>query len=418
MTDIKVKNLIENKFGSDVYHHLIQQVSNISLNKEISRTNAIESVFGKVLNNWVVAKIGVNPSVFVNQLVSVGNYMEDMPVKEWTKYFFDGISKPKETFDFMWNNAPFLEARFNRGYEEAISRAMEGAVNIGKLKENWAKALSSLVRAGDITAIVYGGYSVVKYHEAQGKSREEAVALFEKQTLKAQQSGLASGLSEFQNNRNPFARLFLAFQNTSFQYFRKQVDALVSYSNGDMSKSDLAKTLIIYSVIQPSLYIFAGNFVREMYIAIGKILRGDPFDDDREEGLFSGIIEEILTAPFNAIPVINSLVDFAVKKLKGEKAYRAFSMPLLDDIESATREMSKKDITFEEWLLAVGSITAELGAGAPVQTATRIGKKLFVGDENSGGSRRKTDNRVRRVRRKVDIRRAKRKGNIPVRKKR
>lgn len=382
----------------------MQQLGNISLHKEIQRTDAITGIFSKALNKWVVAKIALNPAVFVKQLISVGNYMEDMPVAEWTKYFFEGISDPKEAFDFMWKAAPFLEARFNRGYEEALARAMAGADNIGKMREDWAKALSALVRAGDITAIIFGGYPVIKYEMSNGKSLEEAVKIFEKRTIKAQQSGLSSGLAEFQNSMNPFSRLFFAFKNTAFQYTRKQVDAIISYSNGDISGEQLAKTITIYGIIQPSLYAAAGYAVSQTYLAIGKLLRGDPFDDEEEESLLSEILEQILSAPFFAVPVLNDLTRAAIRKISGKKVWKVFSTPILDEIESAFRSAQKKEITLEDWINIAGTVI-EPATGAPVKTFERIREEIFAPKEE----KKKTPVKVRRMKIKKRAIRLKRK---------
>ncbi len=44
----------------------------------------MEKVIDGLRGNWVTAKIGLNPSVFVKQLGSSINYAEQMPTVKWT----------------------------------------------------------------------------------------------------------------------------------------------------------------------------------------------------------------------------------------------------------------------------------------------------------------------------------------------
>ena len=71
------------KLGEEVYNTLMAQIDNISLNKQSDRIDAISGVFQKAINNWVTAKIALNPSTYVRQLMSVGNYAELMSPTEW-----------------------------------------------------------------------------------------------------------------------------------------------------------------------------------------------------------------------------------------------------------------------------------------------------------------------------------------------
>ena len=361
-SDRLVKNMIKNTFGEEAWNALDRQIERISLGKQAEALDIHSGFMGKVLGNWVTAKIALSPSVFAKQLISVGNYMEVMPVAEWTKHFMSGIAHPKQTLDYMWKIAPFLEARYGKGYSEAITNALDSAKEASKAQENWAMALSSLVRMGDIGAIIYGGYPVIKSEMAKHGDIQRALDVFETATLKAQQSGMVSGRSEFQNSSSPLTRFFLAFKNTPTQYLRKQVDAVVSYANGDISKAQLTKTFAIYGVIQPTMYAFAG-------MAMRSLLYGGDTDDKFKEWL-----EALAFAPFNAIPAMDDIIGAVIKKLLGKKVYRVFSLPLLDDIESALRGVFKKKVTLADWLESFGAF-AEAGTGAPIKTFTRIAQR-------------------------------------------
>jgi len=380
-TNRKVKHALTDKFGDQVYKDLMKQLDNISLNKQVERLDAISGVFKKAVNNWVTAKIALNPSTFVRQLVSVGNYAEVMPAKDWVSGFAKGMLSPKETFDFMWKNAPFLEARFNRGYSEALVDAIAGAKDMNRHWGQWTSFLTSFARIGDVTAIVYGGYPLVKAELAKGRSMKEAMKVFEQATLRAQQSSLSSSLSRFQNSKNPFARIFLAFKNTSTQYLRKMSDAVISYNNGDISADQAAKTLTIYGVIQPILFASAGFGVREGVKLIGKTIRGESENwDDFAERITQDILIQLAVNPFNAIPVVDDIVESAAKKAVGKKVYKIFTTPLFDELETSIRKLYKEDITGEDWLEAIATILEPVSA-APVKTALRY-INYYKGDKD------------------------------------
>jgi hypothetical protein len=381
-SDRKVRIPFVNKYGENVYNTLIDQIDDLSLNKQIEKIDAITGLMGKALNNWVTAKIALSPSVFMKQLISIINYSEVMPVKTWTKYFAEGLLHPKKTFDYVWNNVPYLEARFNIGYSEALNRVLKDASKASKLKGDWVNAMTSLARMGDIGAIIYGGYPLLKFEMERTGNMDKAVDIFVDVTLSSQQSGFASSLSRFQNSRSSLVRLFLAFKNTANQYFRKQVDAIISHSNGDITSGQLAKTLAIYSIIQPSLYGI-------MSMAMANLLYRPFADDDEEEGTewFDNMMMFIALNPFMAIPVIDDMAEYAYRKLTGKKVWRVFSTPLFDDIELGVKKLGKKEPTIYD-VMEMAATIIEPTTGAPIKTYTRMGKKFFAeGKKTDAGNR-------------------------------
>ncbi len=376
--DRKVKNQITNKFGEDVYKTLLSQIDNISLHKQTERLDAISDMLGKAVNNWVAAKVGINPSIFFKQLISVVNYAENMPAGKWSVGFFEGLANPKETFDFMWKNSKgFLEERFNKGYSEAVREALRGASLIGKNKYEWTKGLSALARAGDISAIIYGGYPYIRWQLSQGKSTEEAFEAFRRTTLKSQQSGLSSGLSQWQNSRNPLARTLLAFKNTANQYLRKQIDAIISYRNNQISGEKLAKTTIIYSVINPLLYALVGYGITKGWKAIGRALFGTKerrrkkTDDD----LVSSLMIQLVINPFEAVPYLADISEFVARKIAGKRTYDVISNPVADDISNAIQKFGKKNLTLMDLFEGLGT-GVEVATGVPILTELRVFKYL------------------------------------------
>ena len=374
LTNRKIKNAISKKFGKDTPKFLLEQLDNISLNAQMRKVDAVSSMFGKALNNWIIAKLP-SPSIFVRQLMSVGNYMEVMPADKWTGTFIKGVATPKKTFDFMWKNAPFLEARFHKGYKESLARAIDDAERISANKSSWTKGLTALVRAGDIGAIIYGGYPVVKYEMSQGKSLKEAVKAFEDATYRSQQAGLSSSLSQYQNSRNPMAKLFLAFKNTSTQYLRKMADATISYRNNDIDANQYIKTMTIYGVIQPTLYTMAGWGVKKGMQKAGELITGNA-SDKKDDDLLDDILIQMVAGPVNAVPVFNDIIKYSMRRLMDKPTYKVLGTPMLDDVESAMRKATKKEPTLEDWLYATG-VALEVTTATPVLSFKRMYDYLF-----------------------------------------
>jgi hypothetical protein len=110
------------------------------------------------------------------------------------------------------------------------------------------------------------------------------------------------------------------------------------------------------------------------------------------------IMVQLLSGPFNAIPVIDDISKFAARKALGKKAYKVFSTPMLDDVETAVQKLGKTEVTFMDYLEALGT-AGEVTAGLPVHTALRY-YKLLTGDKKqatgSGAIKRKGSGTIKR----------------------
>lgn len=364
LNDSSVTRNIINKFGDTVRNNISNLMEGMSLKGIKNIESSLNGIVNTVLNNWVTAKIGLNPSVFVKQLGSITNYAENMPVKEWGKLFLEGLSKPKETVKFMFDNVEYLQARFNQGYSEEITRAIATASKLSAKKQSLTSVMTSLTRFGDIGAIIFGGYPKLKYDLKQGKSIAEAVDSFVLETIKSQQSGLQSSLSVAQQSKNGFMRMLFAFKNTPAQYMRKIADTILQYQNGDISKEQMQKSLVNYLVVQPAIYSW-----------IGSLMVGRFFDDDEEFASFKDLMATLLSQPFSAIPFLDDISKYLASGVVGNKQWKVFNNSFLADIENTLRKTGKDDITIEDLVDIVGT-GAELGVGIPVKTVNRWLKRL------------------------------------------
>jgi hypothetical protein len=368
LSDQKMKSIIENKFGKRVYATTQGLVDQMALNQVSEHMDMVSSGYGKLVNNWAVAKIALSPTTFARQLGSVTNYAEVMPAEEWATGFFDAVTSPKETFDFMWNNSEYIRRRFGRGYNEALADALEDAKKFGDKKIKLMKFLTSFGRTGDIGAIIYGGAPYVKnqiaeYKQKNPKATEQeatdyAFKQLKKQTIRSQQSGLSSSISILQNSKNPFMRAVLRFKNTPNQYVRKMADAQIALINGDITKRQYVKTMAVYGVIQPYLYVTLGEIITAPLRAIG----GEE-PEDLAATYAERVIAKLITSPTAGLPVLGSMIENLVMAAVAQEkryAYRPFQLPVIDGILQATRMLTKDEITALDWMKIIAEIQEPL----------------------------------------------------------
>ena len=368
----RVKNAIQMKFGDGVYNELRTQIDRLSLNGITEDLNYLETAYGVILNNFVVAKIAVAPTVFVGQLTSITNYSENVKTGQFYRNFAEGLLHPKKTIQYMKKiSGDFLESRYKGGYSEAVSRVLNEAESVSKkkfralstgTKYNVVNALTSWVRMGDIGAIIFGGYAQIKSNLENGMSLEEAKKKFEFDTLRSQQSSNVASLSSFQQSKG-FARMFLAFKNTQHQYLRKLADAIINYQRGEISLEQCGKIVLNYAVIQTSLYVIAKNLTKA---ALG--LAGD--DDE----LFDGVLEQILIGSLDAIPILSDLLRYTYKRLNKQYAGGIVNMPGVDDIEKAINKIAKEKKDVYDYVDIISPLI-EGTTSLPVQRFEGILKK-------------------------------------------
>ena len=172
-----IKGIITNFYGDNTFDTLNQLLDSISLKANIEAETAVENLFGKALTNWTLAKIALNPTVFIKQLTSTFNYIEDMPSGEWFKYFTVGLINYKKTIDFMFENSDYLKERYSGGADEVLRILLKENKSGAMLSNEWSKFLTSFTRTGDIGAIIFGGYPYWKYLEKLIPNKSKAEIL-------------------------------------------------------------------------------------------------------------------------------------------------------------------------------------------------------------------------------------------------
>lgn len=363
-----VKSYITKLYGENAFGTLNNIVDSISNENTRKDSEIISDAFGKVINNWTIAKIAMSPTVFAKQLISVSNYMENMPITDWHAGFIEALAHPKKTWDYMMEISPYLEHRFGQGYNKELQLLMSESAKGSILDGNYVKLLTSFTRYGDIFAIIYGGYPYMKYLQSQGYTQEQAEEMFVQATKRSQQSPDKSSLSVFQQraSQNPFVRAYTVFKNTPTQYFRKQVDSAVQLSKGEITLQQFAKTQFIYTVLQPSLYAMVG-------LGMKGLLYGDDWDAEK---WMHELMMSLVVSPFGAIPIVSDFIRAGYQRASGKKVWQIFNQGALGDVEKFGKALLDGEITGKDVITAL-TIGTEVTTKFPaVQIEKLINKNI------------------------------------------
>lgn len=363
ITSSGVKNSINQKYSKDTYTALMNNIKAMSLSGQYFHYPDIEKKANRIINRIIASKIAINPDVFLKQAISFTNYMEKMPVADFLKYQAEFWANPKKAIEFMEEfDKPFFESRKNAGLQtEAIARmtrelGMYGdgskekvelfglSVPVGVVY-NWGKWMGFAVKYGDIASIYLGGYSRVKYLLDSGMSVDEARKVFEKETLQSQQDSSPASLASYQMHKQGFVKLLTAFLNAPAQYQRKMFDADIQWRRGEISDMQFFKTVVNFGVIQPALYVLLTNALRGLWSG-----------GDEEESLLDGVVSQVLTSPFQGIPLLGglstNLTSNIEAKLKGQETnrYDVVGVLFIDDLNKAVHKLNKNEKDTLDWI--------------------------------------------------------------------
>lgn len=361
-TDTDIKKTITELYGKETYESFATTLANSSYQKQAVKTDGLTKIFNTMVNNFVSSKIILKPSIMIKQLFSTVNYAENMPVTTWCSGFLKAVSNPKATIDFMMSDE-YLKTRFTTGGQnEYLKQVIENS-QFAKTRK-LIDYLSLNVKIGDIGAIIFGGKPYIDYlMNVKGMTKEAAFKEFRLSTMRSQQASMASSLSNFQNNfNNPFVRGLFSFRNTPNQYFRKVADSIISYANGDTSKSQMAKTIFIYTFVNAFMYNTATSLS-----LLAFALNGGGDDDDLKQD----IIKSFFDFNSQAVPILGDLYTYVLERIMGASRKGDVSIPAITDIFDAIQNLTAEDVTLEDWINELATI-ADITTGLPVQTTVNM----------------------------------------------
>ena len=281
----------------------------IQLNKMIDRIARggadpmLKNVYlDAMISQFVKAKIGLKPVIFLKQLASFPAFASEMPIVDWLKYSRTIMGSP---------NIPITKgSRLYKSRGKGYSRDLKALLNKSssqKLidRKNYKDAFMSLARAGDRLAILWGGKPIYYYyydrHLAKYGDKEKAnlyaLEKFEASAEKWQQSAQTKNLSNAQQ-AGSFFKLFTMFLNTPIQYWQQGTTGLRNLIGGRGKKSENIKRVVMsYIVLQAIFNVISTAFKEGL-------------DDDDDKMLSFGFLEKLLYSSFRGVPIVGGVANW------------------------------------------------------------------------------------------------------------
>lgn len=382
-----LKYPIINAYGEKIYKKLLKNIETASINGFKRQQSENERVFNKFLNNWIIAKVALNPTVTVKQLISTVNYASEVNIVDFSRFFIEGTLSPKKTMEYMFKNAPRLRTRLERGGEDVLNRALEKTNNTGYVESFLAshgidtisikKLLTSNVRYGDIAPQVYGGYAFVQSKMKEGMSKADAFREFDIRSEETQQTSLSVFKTDIQNDTDAYKRLFTAFKSGIMSSMSKMISSQVMYNRGEISAKQHLKTMTIFGAVVPAMYGAAGHLV-------GQLLSGFRDGEDEEGDVTKDMIKNIVMTPFNAFALVSIAANMVEQAVEYGHAFPT-NIPIFSEIQKGINDMIKKDSDPTKLLFAI----IEPLTSSPLTSLKKTAEKILDAEPEKKKKKRK-----------------------------
>ena len=260
----------------------------------------INKYVDRIIGNFVKAKIGIKPVIFLKQLSSIPASAVEIPVLQFFKYLSNSFIPSKYE--------PLLDSRLVKSRGKGFSRDVravlrkETAQRVAN-KAGYKDNLMFLARKGDIYAILGGGVPVYHYHYdrelAKHNNKEKAhlfaLEKFEASAEKWQQSGQVKNLSNLQKEGSVM-KMFTMFLNSPIQYMQQGQTGIRNLLAGRGKKREnIKRTLMAYFVLQATFNVISAGF------------RMGLDDDDRD---LSEFFVKLMFSAGRGIPIFGSGLEW------------------------------------------------------------------------------------------------------------
>jgi hypothetical protein len=336
MNSKTVKRAIRQVSNSERTASVLDQMINDMIRGSIDR-NKGNRVMDGIIRNLAVSKLAFNATSAVKQLASVPAYVDTMPTIEFTKGLADFWRNPVKNAQTLIDTQ-YIQNRIKRSYDRDLAQLANQATNLAIADiRNWRDKMMFMTRYGDLGAILQGGWPVYKYTYDQaikaGKKHVEATQAAEKAfsqaTDRAQQSAEVMSQSTWQRSGS-FAKLFTMFMTSPIQYHRITWGAVKAAKRGKISKLEAAKTVVVYHVILP-----------QIFMGMGSALIGLWSDDEEvQEGFWNRQKAVGLYGNLNAIFIAGDAIEGISQGLMDKDMpnfMQDVSIPVFDEISSVVK---------------------------------------------------------------------------------
>lgn len=363
--DADLSRKIKAVWGDETAKEFMQQITSNLYGGQMSTISEAESFIGSISNNVIKSQIFLKPQVGLKQVISFMNYGvgdDYVTPAEWMKKFAAQAFTPQEwknNIKYMMN-IPYLKDRFSRGGStDALKRQLEQRL-FAKISL-FDDILSANVRYGDIGAIILGGKPYIDCLLDKGYTEEQAIKIFIEKTVNDQQSSIPSTLSNIQRNaaRQPLAKMFFAYQNTPWQYFRTASNAIIRFKQNPNKQTgmNMAKLVSLYLFVFPLIFNMASSLSPLIFATGGG-------DDDLKADFWKSIIGGI-----TFIPLAGMFINTIYSGFRGEKASTGnWFDTAAGKMGKTARHISKGEVTPLDIFQAI-ALFGEASTGLPLTTA-------------------------------------------------
>lgn len=361
-------------------------------------------VVNGMINNFIVSKLGFNPTIMVKQLTSAIAFSDYIGWGNWSLYMAKAMPDAKSLWKEWYDNSPVLQERYENsnmsevleGYNRtAVAKTSPVLLNkklfgkdvtiLDSDVARWQNSLMYLIKVGDKGGVM-GGLANYLYYKDEFKAKnpnateQQAIDYASrKATRQAVSTQQDSGITnkDWYQTAGPVFRFLNVFMSSPKALFRKEMYAVMqlyrkisakSTKAGAGSLTDNLRTLITYHVGVPMLF---------QWVALGLPGVLANWDEEDEESLGRAAILGNLNALFIVGDLILGIKDFLEDNpWAGEfKTLPIFEQAseIIQDLKAYSK--AKKEETREKHLVKLINHTVEL-TGIPASSMYRMYNNL------------------------------------------
>ena len=394
--DPDISDAIRHRTNSDILKFLQQHIGFVAT-KGI-QNSAIARTTNWLISPFILARLGLNPTIGIKQLTSVFSYTADIGPVNYIEYVGRSMPNVIPLWREITGNSVYIKDRYADSINKQIavySDTQTVSLSSSKLKEYQSKGSNVLmffIKGGDRGGIM-GGIPNYLYYKDQFKSQnpkatekeiiEYAVRKFEKDTKKSQQSSDIQDRDLFQLDAS--SRWLNAYQTSPRQYNRKVMSALRNMYRTARRKDpkgvakNFYKFMLFHSFL-PMLYQWVGS-------GMAGLLRG--YDDEYDN---YDLLRAAILGNLNNIFVVGDLISSFIEATEGKfYADDLKTIPLYEVakpaiqtvlVASKTKNEDKRNKLYHDLFVDL------IGVGLPAKQVKRYVEnieKVSEGDYDSMG---------------------------------
>lgn len=320
----EIRETIEKKLGKSMLRSIDSHIQDFTRGGIDRATNVMGIELLRI--NLTKSVLALKPSIAIKQMVSFLAFAENIPVEDFVSGVTDFMSDP------VGKSKILMDSELLKSRKKDLTRDIKSVSKTEKfsaLRENptFFNSLLLNVRLGDRGAILLGGWAVYKHARKKGKTHEQAIKAFERQTAATQQSGDIDQLSDWQRGGS-FAKLFTMFTSAQNQYFRREVGAIRNLISKRISLPEFTKKVAIYHFILPMLFQWVVDFGKwdekhQWRAGILGSLNGIFILNDMLEGILGALFDERVFSSETPVQTVSRGIEKAINNVQNDEILEA-----------------------------------------------------------------------------------------------